>query len=191
MPLTGQEAALVHVDRLLRTLGVPYMVIGGQANIIWGEPRATLDIDVTVWVADDALASTIDQVCVSLQSMVERPGAFVVENRVLPLRTDHGIRIDMIFGLLPFEQEAIARGVTREIAGHAVRYCTAEDLILHKILSERPRDLEDARGVTLRQGASLDLAYLEPRIQELARELDEPGILERWDGWLREARRGS
>jgi hypothetical protein len=31
---------------------IPYMVIGGQAVLIYGEPRLTRDIDITVGVSD-------------------------------------------------------------------------------------------------------------------------------------------
>ena len=50
--MTAQEDALAQLAALLEDTRVPYMVIGGLANIVWGEPRATLDIDVTVWLAD-------------------------------------------------------------------------------------------------------------------------------------------
>lgn len=46
--MTSQEQALVRLARRLSDLEVPYMVIGGVANAVWGEPRATLDIDVTL-----------------------------------------------------------------------------------------------------------------------------------------------
>ncbi|MBI5416269.1 MAG: hypothetical protein HZA29_05590 [Candidatus Omnitrophica bacterium] len=36
----------------------------------------------------------------------------------------------------------------------------AEDLLLHKLLSDRPRDREDARGIILRQGGKLDMEYV-------------------------------
>jgi hypothetical protein len=46
--MTTQEQALVRLAQLLSEHGIPYMVIGGLANAVWGEPRTTLDIDVTV-----------------------------------------------------------------------------------------------------------------------------------------------
>jgi len=52
-----------------------------------------------------------------------------------------------------------------------------------KIVSERARDLQDARGVALRRMAELDLGYLEPRIEELARLLERPRILRLWESW--------
>lgn len=38
--------------------GVPYMVIGGQAVLIYGEPRLTKDIDITLGVDVDGLPRT-------------------------------------------------------------------------------------------------------------------------------------
>ena len=50
--MTLQEQALVTICHVLEGGGIPYMVIGGLANAVWGEPRATLDIDITVWLPD-------------------------------------------------------------------------------------------------------------------------------------------
>lgn len=32
----------------LESLQIDYAIVGGIANAIWGEPRATIDVDVTV-----------------------------------------------------------------------------------------------------------------------------------------------
>ncbi len=40
---------------------VPYMVIGGFAVTVWGEPRFTRDLDVTVSVPADQLQSMIER----------------------------------------------------------------------------------------------------------------------------------
>ena len=50
--MASQEAALAGLARLLDELSVPYMIIGGHANAVWGEPRATLDIDATLWLPE-------------------------------------------------------------------------------------------------------------------------------------------
>jgi hypothetical protein len=62
-------------------------------------------------------------------------------------------------------------------------FVTPEDLILMKIISERPRDIGDAEAIVRRRIAELDLAYLEPRIRELAAALESDAILERWRKW--------
>lgn len=185
--MSAQERALADLARLLDGLGVAYMIIGGLANAVWGEPRATLDIDATVWVPEAELGATVGRLTSALKSRAPDPLAFVRETRVLPLESADGVAIDLIFGLLPFEEEAIGRAVPVAVGGVAVRFCTAEDLILHKIVSQRERDLADARGVVLRRLPDLDTAYLEPRIEELSRLLDRPEIALRWREWRREA----
>lgn len=181
--MTSQESALAELTRVLTDGGVPYMVIGGLANVIWGEPRATLDIDVTVWALDAEIPAVVDLLGRHFGVLVEHAASFIDETRVLPLENKDGVRIDVIFGLLSFEQDAIARAVTLHVAGVPVRFCTAEDLILMKIVSDRERDLSDARAIIGRRSAELDRDYLEPRIRELSVVLERPDIEERWRAW--------
>jgi predicted nucleotidyltransferase len=100
-----------------------------------------------------------------------------------PLDTADGVRIDVIFALLPFELEAIRRAKDVTIAGRTVHVVTPEDLILTKIISERPRDVADTEAIVRRRIAELDLAYLEPRIRGVATVLENDAILNRWRKW--------
>ena len=185
--MTGIEAGLAEVQRVFGELSLRYAVIGGLANAVWGEPRSTLDIDVTVRVEEARLRSVIARLADRFQALPADPVEFVRSHSVLPVRSSSGVRIDMIFARLPFEEEVITRAVVMEIGGMRLPICTAEDLILMKIASDRPRDVDDARGVALRRMAALDLEYLERRIRELALLLEGPEILERWLTWKREA----
>jgi hypothetical protein len=183
--MSAQEAALAELCSLLDEERLPYMLVGGQANAIWGEPRATLDIDVTLW-ADDR-PDAVGILSKRFRALVDDPAGFVRDTRVLPLESAGGVRIDVIFGLLPFEEDAIRRARPVRVGGRDVRVCAPEDLILMKIISDRPRDLADARGIASRRFPELDLAYLEPRVRELAELLERPGIVARWEEWKREA----
>ncbi len=62
------------------------------------------------------------------------------------------------------------------MGGVTIRFCTAEDLVLMKIISERPKDRDDVRQILSRQGDALDHAYLKPRVHELATLLERPEI---------------
>jgi hypothetical protein len=66
-------------------------------------------------------------------------------------RTDtaDGIRIDVIFALLSFERDAVHRATRVLFGDRDVRVVTPEDLLLMKIISDRPRDLADAEALTL------------------------------------------
>ena len=105
------------------------------------------------------------------------------QTRVLPLDTADGVRVDLMFALLPFEIEAIRRARRVDIAGRLVNVVTPEDLVLMKILSERPRDVADAEAIVRRRRQELDRGYLEPRIKEFADALEKPEILDRWRRW--------
>ncbi len=184
--MSAQHRALVELCDALDEARLPYMLVGGQANAIWGEPRATLDIDVTVWA--EGRSGVAAMLASRFRSLVDDPDAFVRDTRVLPLAGFDGVRIDVIFGLLPFEEEAVRRARTVPVGNRQVRVCTPEDLILMKIVSDRPRDLDDARGVAMRRLSELDLAYLEPRVRELAVLLERPEVSQRWEQWKEQAK---
>jgi hypothetical protein len=84
--------------------------------------------------------------------------------------------VDLIVAGLPYEESAIRRAVRVDVAGKDVRFCTAEDLVLHKIVSDRSRDRDDVEGIIGRQGKRLDRTYLDPLIDELARGLERPDL---------------
>jgi len=181
--MTSQEQALVRLARQLSDLEVGYMVIGGLANAVWGEPRATLDIDVTVAAQTADCDRLIEGLASHFTPLVADPSGFVEATHVLPLESRTGIRVDLIFGLLPFERDAIARATGVMVQGVEVSFCTAEDLILLKIISTRERDRSDVQGIVRRLLPQLDLGYLEPRIEEMAQLLERPEILEDWGRW--------
>ncbi len=146
------------------------MLIGGQAVLVHGEPRLTHDIDVTIGAGPDRLADVIS-VCraAGLDPLPQDPERFVRETYVLPsMDPASGARVDLIFSTTAYEAQAIGRAVAVEVAGVAVPFASAEDLILHKLFAARPRDIEDAAGVVRRQGGTLDWRYLRHWAREFA-----------------------
>ncbi|MGH9411868.1 MAG: nucleotidyl transferase AbiEii/AbiGii toxin family protein [Vicinamibacterales bacterium] len=181
--MTVLDRAIHAITQLLESEHIEYAIVGGIANAVWGEPRATVDVDVTVSVDERAVRRTVQAIASRLRAAVADPAAFVRQTRVLPVDTEDGVRIDVIFALMPFELEAIGRARSVAMAGRQVRVVTAEDLILMKIVSDRPRDLADAEAIVRRRRSDLDLAYIEPLVGELAATLEQDDILERWRRW--------
>ena len=182
--MSALEQALISLSRLLNAEEVPYMVIGGIANLVWGVPRATMDVDVTVWVEEERIPTLIDRLGEHLRLLPEEPAAFVERTRVLAAETTEGIRIDIIFGQLPYEEQAIQRTRPIEFGGVPVLICSPEDLIIHKMVSERPQDRVDVRGIIHRLGPQLDREYIEPILRGLEEDLGRADLITFFEGCL-------
>lgn len=150
------ERLIAGVYRVLRERGVPFMLIGGQAVLLHGEPRLTRDIVVTFGIAADETSGVKDAAQeVGLEPPPEDPAGFVAETFVLPCEEPGtGVRVDFIFSTSPYEARAIDRPVEVAIRDASVPFAAAEVLIVHKPFAGRPRDLEDAAGVVRRKGKS-------------------------------------
>ena len=137
------------------------MVIGGQAVLLHGQPRLTRDIDITLGIDATELGrvrSLADSL--GLTPSVPDLEAFVRKTNVIPLTdSSTGLRIDMIFSFTVYESEAIRRAVTVTFDEGSVQFAAVEDLIIHKLVAGRPRDIEDVAGVLARP-PSLDEDYL-------------------------------
>ena len=153
---------------------IPYMIIGGQATLLYGEPRLTLDIDLTLGVGPERLSDVLRGIQnEGWQVLVEDTESFVRDTLVLPcLDTESNIRIDCIFSFSPYESEAIARAVEIDIDGTMVKYASPEDLVIHKIVAGRPRDLEDVRGVLLKR-ENIDEVYITNWLSRFDESLEE------------------
>jgi hypothetical protein len=125
------------------------MVIGGQAVLLYGEPRLTRDIDITLGVGVrelNKLKRTISSL--GLKILVERDEEFVKSNMVLPtLDEKSGIRVDFIFSFSPYERQAIERAKDIKLGRSLVKFASLEDVVIHKVIAGRARDLEDIIAV--------------------------------------------
>jgi len=175
--MTDLESALLEVAAALDGCGLPYVLIGGLAVAVLGEPRTTLDVDVSVWVAPEGLDAAVTCLSRQLQPLPAQHEIFVRERRVLPALTKNGVRADIVFAALTVEHDAIRRGVPKQIAGRSIQVASVEDMLLMKLVSEREKDLADAKALLRRFGPSLNRAYLLPKLEELAEALSRPDIL--------------
>lgn len=173
------EKLLAGIDLALSGRDLLYMIIGGQAVLVYGEPRLTRDIDVTLDAGpdrlDDLMGAVID---LDLVVLPEDADSFVADTMVLPtLEEESGIRVDFIFSMTPYEKEAIARAKKIAIGGRQVSFASVEDLIIHKIFAGRPRDREDVRSVMVKN-RSIDVMYIENWLTRFDKADEETGYVE-------------
>ena len=178
------DNALVTLSSWLSEQHIRHMVIGGFAVAIWGEPRFTRDLNVTVSAAPDRLSEVIDAVCSTFAVLAGNPTKFVMETRVLPIMVN-STPVYLIFAALPYEEDAISRARPIQLKAGTVPICSPEDLILHKIVSPHPRDHDDIESVFQYRHAELDYSYLDPRVEELADALSDRNMLD-WYSSLRQ-----
>jgi len=178
---------LVTLAKALEQAGIPYMIIGGQAVLIYGEPRLTRDVDITLGITPDELERLLRVVeQLHLRVLVDDPHTFAQQTWVLPtLDEASGLRVDYIFSWTPYEQEALARARPVLIEGYPVRFAAPEDVVIHKILAGRPRDLEDVRTILRKQ--PLDIALIRRWLSALSETIDHD-IIGSFDQLYKEVR---
>ncbi len=155
------SVSLKKLSTALAKANIPYMVIGGQAVLIYGEPRFTKDIDLTLGVGVEGLETILGVTKkLGLKVLVDDPDAFVRKTMVLPASDERSkIRVDFVFSFSPFERQAIKRAKRIKIGHVFVKFATLEDVVIHKIFAGRPRDLEDVRTILLKN-PKYDKAYM-------------------------------
>lgn len=168
------------------------MIIGGPAALLHGRPRFTEDVDVTLGVDTDQLDLVLKSCrALKLTPKPADPQRFAEQTKVLPARDPRsGLRVDFIFSSTLYEGQAIQRAVAVPLAGHPVRFASAEDLVIHKVLAGRAIDLEDARAVILRQGNRLDKAYIRKWLRSFNAVVEDGrDLLQVWGRVAKEATR--
>ncbi len=171
---------LGEVIAALNAVGVPYMVAGSVASSVWGELRASQDVDLVV----EAGRADLVGFCRVLESerwYADKDMAIEAARTISMfnvLDTDSGWKFDIIVRKgRPFSREEFSRRRTTVVDGLTVFIASPEDTILAKLewarRSESERQVRDAAGIVRVQGEALDVAYIERWAGEL-------GVLDLW-----------
>ncbi len=168
---------IIRISRALKRNNLPYMIIGGQAVLLYGMPRMTKDIDITLGVNINELESVLKAVKdIDLDVIPEDFRAFAQKTFVLPTRDrTTAIRVDFIFSFTPYERQAIQRAKPIYFQDAPVMFASVEDLIIHKVFAGRPRDLEDVHSIIVKN-PDFDRVYTRKWLREFDRSM-EPGQL--------------
>jgi hypothetical protein len=170
--------------RVLKDAKIPYMIVGGLAANYYGCPRATYDLDLVVEL-DEAGAKRLVKLASRARFRLHEKEVLAltkVGNRFV-MESWEKYRIDFWLVKTTFDREVFGRRQRAKIFGMLVWISTPEDLILQKLRSARPRDLEDIQAILVRHSGKLDESYLKQK----AAELDLTRILEEQ---VRQARGG-
>lgn len=171
------EAVVVLQERLRRQ-GISSAVVGGIALSIWGEPRATRDVDVRVLLGRKDAARLLAVLADDYTFLADEPLEMLRKMGFLFIQDRTGLRLDLLLADTDFDREAVQRARPVEIAPGKVMYvCSAEDLLIYKLISTRSRDYEDAVSIARRQGDALDDEYVECWLRQFEQALNDSTLL--------------
>jgi hypothetical protein len=164
---------IIRISRALKRNDLPYMIIGGQAVLLYGMPRMTKDIDITLGVNIDELERALKAVKdIDLDVIPEDFRAFAQKTFVLPTRDRNtAIRVDFIFSYTPYERRAIERAKPIYFQDAPVMFASVEDVIIHKVFAGRPRDLEDVHSIILKN-PDFDRKYTRKWLRQFDRSME-------------------
>lgn len=171
------EAVFRKVQSELDAAGIPYMVTGSFASSIYGEPRASKDIDIVIAPTRDQLIDFVrrfppDCYYADEQDAVE---SFTRGDMFNIIDFASGWKVDLIFlKQRPFSRTEFARRKYEDLAGLSLSVATAEDILIAKLewakMGESQRQVEDAASILRVRGELLDVAYIEKWVEELGLE---------------------
>lgn len=156
-----------------------FCVIGGLAVQVWGEPRTTLAVDITLLTGWGTEAPYVDRLLAQFDSRLEDAREFALARRILLLRASNGVPVDVALGALPMEETMVARAQPVAVtASISLPVCSAEDLFIMKAFAGRTRDWLDAESIAVRQ-EKLDHDYIITTLRTLAEAKESPEIIAR------------
>jgi hypothetical protein len=142
------------LNRFFQKYKLRYCLIGGMAAGYWGEPRFTKDMDFTV----------VSPKQEDLKELLKKEKFQFEEKGTGQLQVvRHGklsFIADLIFSETDYQDWVIQRAVSVQMFGVTVPICSAEDLIILKLIANRRQDLLDIENVLKNQSGRLDKTYL-------------------------------
>ncbi len=168
------ENPLTMAVRFLEEHGYRYAVIGGIALSQWGHVRATYDVDIKVLVPGTDYAAVRKDIRAAFP---DRARELAPENPFIVAVNIQGVIVDFLLTLPGYEQLIVERAVLRDLGGFSAWICSAEDLIIQKVVAGRGKDWLDIEALLIEQHGKLNLAYIEDWLSQFAEALEKPELL--------------
>jgi hypothetical protein len=164
---------------LLETERIPFVIIGGLAAALQGEPRNTEDVDFMVTLP----ATKVHRLALKARELgfdiepelaeTQWLGSGVIRLWLGP--TGEQTAVDLMNCNSDFLRQAAWRAQPARCLGHRVLIATPEDMLLFKCCAWRPKEIPDAVAISDRHQGRLDRLYLKQWADWLAAK--NPAVL--------------
>jgi len=171
------DSLFVAFTTRLEQAGVPYMVTGSVASMIYGEPRLTLDVDLVIEIDEphiDALCGAFpleEFYCppadvIRLESRRPRRGHFNI------IQHSTGLRADVYtVGRDPLHHWAMSQRRSLAVEGNSLHVAPPEYVILRKLEYYREgqsqKHIDDIRGMLSHSSDEIDFAFVEQKVSDM------------------------
>ena len=179
----GAALAAVHAE---------WYLFGAQAAIVYGVARLTADVDITARVPPRLSNQALVDALAPRGFRLRFDDPVLVEHgRVLPfVHEATGLPVDIVLAGPGLEDEFFARTELRDIDGVGVPVVDVSDLIVMKVLADRPKDIEDVVTLLRVQSARIDRARVRHVLQMLESALGQSDLIPAFESAVARAERG-
>jgi hypothetical protein len=161
---------------LVKSLKIDYLIIGGIAVGILGEPRFTADVDIIIFIPKQDIRILLNK--------AKEFGFKFDEKTVINDAMEKGVfrifynqyHLDFIIASTELEKLALKRKYTVKIYNRKIFIPSKEDMILFKVIPNREKDLVDAQSIVMRHKNKLDVKYLKRWAEKLSEEAQDMRI---------------
>jgi hypothetical protein len=144
-----------------------YAIGGAIALGYWGEPRGTLDVDVTLFVSPSKPTE-----CVRLLQTI---GCSLAPASAVSSLREHGYcevtlwdyRLDVFLPTIDFYEHAKQRRKRVLLGGQPIVVWDPETLCVFKMMFFRRKDIADVEQIMRVQGVALDRTWVHDRLEEI------------------------
>lgn len=171
---------VLQLNQALSSQGLPYAFGGAIALNYHREPRSTLDIDVNIFLAPDSQADVLTVLSglyeLGNRQCLERE----IEEQGQTRSRWRGTYVDLFFANTDFHRSMAQRVEHQPFGDATIPVLSVEDLIVCKVLYDRPKDWVDIALVVQTEQDKIDGSYIrhwvgeflpaeEPRVQRVER----------------------
>jgi hypothetical protein len=174
-PETAADVARTLADTLERHQ-LSYAIGDAIALGYYAIPRATVDVDINVFVAPEGEIDRLLAVLAEAGFAPSEPPAAIRERAVEEGQfrgTAHGLRVDVFVPAIPYYEALARRTRSATLLGRPAIILGPEDLAVLKMMFFRRKDLADVEALLREQGAALDRDFVRRTLCELAGADDE------------------
>lgn len=168
---------LMVASKFLEKNGYRYAIIGGVALSNWGVIRVTQDVDIKILVPDTNYSAIREKI---LETFPERARLHAARNPLIVAVNIQDVIVDFLLAIPGYEELIVTRALQRDLDGWTTWICTAEDLIIQKVVAGRRKDWGDVEELLIEQHGKLDNPYIENWLGQFADALDNPQLLTRY-----------